>query len=177
VPRHGFAAPSIGDISEFYNMEKIEPGMLIEFEYPASNHRGVRPRWERRRVRVDRIRLLDDDPLDPITKEWNPLVVRGARLIIGFDLDKRQTRSFYEESMRDVAERPELTYAGDCVQPERFAVVCLATEEVVARGLHRSEAEAFAGQWSIRHGMTSTVIEPVNWPSDDQVLEQLQLVR
>jgi hypothetical protein len=122
-------------------MEKLESGMIIEFLYPASNHRGVRPRLERRRLRIDRVRELQREPIDPITEEWHPLVIRGQRLVTGWDLDKQAERSFYEESMRDVREcelpsDEELTYSVFATELEDL--------ETIMEDLPREEADGLA---------------------------------
>jgi hypothetical protein len=80
----------------------FEVGTAIEFLYPAANYRRVRPRWERRRIRIDGVRRLADSPLDPLTLELEPELWRGETLVRGLDLDKGQERSFYVERMREV---------------------------------------------------------------------------
>lgn len=153
----------------------LVPGVRLRFEYPAANYLGVPPRWESRQLFVERVRLLDAAPLDLLTIPRNPLLDRGRVLVTGKDIDKGAERSFYVESMRNVEEMPEPRYGEEPEAPQLFSVVEIAGRRVVARALPRAAADAFAKQWAIRHGMTATVLESVNWPTDDQVLEQLQL--
>jgi hypothetical protein len=55
--------------------------------------------------------------------------------------------------------------------PELFAVVDVARERVVARGLNVYQASGFASGWRRDNGNAVVVPEPISWPSDDQVLE------
>lgn len=75
-------------------------GKVIVGEYPAANFRGVRKRFERRRLLVEEIRRLRDNPLDPETLELEPLLRRTELLVIGRDLDKGAERSFYLGAFR-----------------------------------------------------------------------------
>jgi hypothetical protein len=79
-------------------------GKIVRFQYPRHNFIGVRSSNETRRIRIDRVRSLDDEPLDPATTELQPLLRRGRRLVLGFDLDRAASRSFYAESMLAVEE-------------------------------------------------------------------------
>ncbi len=90
---------------------QLEPGKVIAFRYPSANVIGYRPRYERRRIRIDRIRDLEREPLDPLTVAMQPLVNRGKTLVCGVDLDRGCERSFYAERMLDI--RPaELVRSG-----------------------------------------------------------------
>ena len=80
----------------------LAAGVRLRFEYPAANYLGVPPRWEPRQVFVERVRVLDAEPLDPLTIPRNPLLDRGRVLVTGRDIDKGEERSFYVESMREV---------------------------------------------------------------------------
>lgn len=51
---------------------------------------------------VEHVRVLDVEPLDPLTIPRNPLLDRGRVLVTGRDIDKGEERSFYVESMREV---------------------------------------------------------------------------
>lgn len=61
--------------------------------------------------------------------------------------------------------------------PELFAVVDLSAARVVSRGMNRSQADGFARGWARDNGPAKVVPDRVMWPTDDQVLEQLQPVR
>jgi hypothetical protein len=61
--------------------------------------------------------------------------------------------------------------------PELFAVVDVDHLRVVARGLSRAQATGFAQGWTRDNGPAECVAERVTWPTDDQVLEQLQLAQ
>lgn len=82
----------------------LATGKIVRFEYPAHNFHGVRSNREIRRIRIDRVRSLDDEPLHPSTSELQPLLRRGTQLVIGLDLDKAATRAFYLESMAEIEE-------------------------------------------------------------------------
>jgi hypothetical protein len=88
---------SIGNIKE-----TLRAGSLIEFEYPAANYHAARTRWEQRRLRIDRVRDVVEEPLDPLTTTLDPHLRRGQHLVTGLDLDKGEERSFYLESMREI---------------------------------------------------------------------------
>ncbi len=102
APRFRRALDRAVTFGNLFMESKIEPGMLIEFEYPSCNYRDIRLRFERRRLRVERVRNLADEPLDPFTLEADARLARGSTLVTGLDLDKRRERSFYLESMREV---------------------------------------------------------------------------
>lgn len=75
---------------------------LVSFSYPRHNYRGVPGYREKRRVAVDKIRIVAEEPLATLTSERNPLLLRGSVLIIGMDLDKLERRSFYLESCEEL---------------------------------------------------------------------------
>lgn len=77
-------------------------GSTIRFDYPAANYKGVRPRWERRCMRVEHVRPLCEQPLADITVELDPNLNRGEVLVTGYDLDKDAERSFYLDRMQDI---------------------------------------------------------------------------
>lgn len=77
-------------------------GSTIRFDYPAANYKGVRPRWERRCMRVEHVRPLCEQPLADITVELEPNLNRGEVLVTGYDLDKDAERSFYLDRMQHV---------------------------------------------------------------------------
>lgn len=77
-------------------------GKVIEFDYPHTTDRRVDARlrrYERRRVRVEAVRDLESEPLDPLTIEQNPYLTRSGLLVTGLDLDVGESRSFYTGSM------------------------------------------------------------------------------
>jgi len=78
------------------------PGSTIRFDYPAANFKGVRPRLEKRCVRVEHIRPLCQQPLADVTIELEPMLHRGEVLVTGQDLDKDSERSFYLERMEQI---------------------------------------------------------------------------
>ena len=82
---------------------QLVPGRAYSFDYPRHNFDGVLSKLERRRIKVESIRDLREDPLERITFEIQPLLRRGRLLITGIDLDKGQERSFYLTSMKSVA--------------------------------------------------------------------------
>jgi hypothetical protein len=78
-------------------------GSTIRFDYPAANYLGIRrPRFDQRRLKVERVRELAKQPLEPTTIQEEPLLRRGSVLVTGWDLDKHQERSFYLESMQNI---------------------------------------------------------------------------
>jgi hypothetical protein len=78
-------------------------GQVVTFLYPAANYRGACERLEPRRLAVEEVRDLTATPLDPLTFVLDPQLRRGRVLVTGIDLDKCERRSFYMESMREVA--------------------------------------------------------------------------
>ncbi len=84
------------------NATELRLGQVITFDYPAANYHGITPRYEQRRLLIQRLRYCDREPLDPITFRMNPLLKRGRTLVIGIDLDKGEQRSFWDASMRDL---------------------------------------------------------------------------
>jgi hypothetical protein len=79
-------------------------GRSLEFGYDRNNYdvEGIPHRVERRRVRVEGIRDTEAVPIDPVTKELNPLQRRGRYLLECFDYDKHAVRSFYWNWMLDI---------------------------------------------------------------------------
>ena len=82
----------------------LQHGHDYSFLYPRHNFHGVVSRLEPRRIRVESIRDLDADPLDPETSAIQPLVRRSRWLVTGLDLDKQAERSFYVDSMKVLCE-------------------------------------------------------------------------
>lgn len=115
----------------------LKQGICIEFSYPRHNVVGFKSDMERRRLRIDRVRRLSEEPLDPFTKENQPLLRRGENLVIGLDLDKRAQRGFYWENMTDVRLLPESELAME--EPHTVSV----GDRVVFRGAG-FDAAAFA---------------------------------
>ncbi len=82
-------------------------GKVLVGRYPAANYEGVLPRYEDRRVLVEKVRDREVDELDPITLALDPKLVRGRILITGRDLDKKKERTFYLDRFVGVSvERP-----------------------------------------------------------------------
>jgi hypothetical protein len=155
-------------------MSPLAVGRFYSFDYPAANYEGVRVRLERRRVKVLEARDTFAQPLEFATLIEDPLLMRGRWLYRCLDLDKGEERKFYDRSMFSIREIAEPKYGGDVEPPQLMAVVDPGAQRVVARAMPPATAEGFARGWSRRHGMACTVIEPINLPSDDQVLEQLR---
>lgn len=82
----------------------LQYGHDYSFLYPRHNFHGIVSRLEPRRIRVESIRDLDEDPLDPETSTIQPLVRRSRWLVTGLDLDKNAERSFYVDSMKVLCE-------------------------------------------------------------------------
>lgn len=60
--------------------------------------------------------------------------------------------------------------------PRLFAVVDVVEDRVIARGLPEKTAEGFAaGYQGLNHRPAQIVEEQLNWPTDGQVLGQLQV--
>lgn len=76
-------------------------GKVVQGWYPAANYRGISKRYEWRRLLVERVRQLEDDPLCAETLSVDPLLERGQTLLIGTDLDKQAPRTFYLEAWRE----------------------------------------------------------------------------
>lgn len=138
----------------------FEKGKIYRFDYPAHNYKGVRKRLERRRVRVERVRRLDEEPLEPGAVEADPLLNRGTTLVYGIDLDKAAERCFYLESMEDV-----LCVGESAELPAGFYRVALMEEgsspEVVYIGQDAGQALVWAKEW-LREplGLTVGIMPP-----------------
>jgi|GEM_PF-3169841 len=102
-------------------------GKVVEFRYPTSNYAGVRrQRLESRMLRVEKIRLPDEQPLRPRTFEIEPNLQRTGALLTGIDLMRGSFRSFWSGSMREVRVLPASKLEGEA----RFAVITLDGERV-----------------------------------------------
>ena len=82
----------------------VVPGRAYSFEYPRHNFHGVLSYMEHRRIEVEQIRDLVEDPIDAVTFEFQPLLKRSRYLVIGQDLDKHERRRFYLDSMKVLCE-------------------------------------------------------------------------
>lgn len=80
----------------------LEPGCAYSFLYPRHNYRQLPTTAELRRIEVVSLRDVRREPLDPVTRQHNPLLKRGRWLVTGHDLDKDAERTFYLESMTNV---------------------------------------------------------------------------
>lgn len=104
------------------NMQDIlEAGNVVEFWYPRHNFEGTnRSCKERRIIVVERVRDLREEPLCELTLQQHASLRRGSLLVIGLDLQKNETRSFYVESMTRLrlAEQPTIP-----LPPLRIAVI------------------------------------------------------
>lgn len=76
-------------------------GKVLAGRYPAANYVGVRLRYEPRRVLVQAVRRLNERPLERSTLKLDPFLRRFGVLVTGFDLDKRQERTFYLGAFRN----------------------------------------------------------------------------
>ena len=80
------------------------PGHSYKFLYPSINFKCLISGMDERRLRVDRVRDTEIEPLVEETLYLNPFIKRGRWLVTGIDLDKMEERSFYVESMIAVME-------------------------------------------------------------------------
>ena len=81
---------------------RLESGSLIQFLYPRHNFTCVATEQrELRRVRVDRVVDFRDEAPDG-SYPMEPHLRRGKLLVVGYDLDKHETRRFYVESMTEL---------------------------------------------------------------------------
>ena len=125
---------------------RVNVGQAIEFDYPAANYHGVKQRLERRRLRVERIRDLAAEPLDPLTPILDPNLRRGRLLAIGTDLDRGAERSFYLDSMQEV--KP---IDGPKFKERFFQIVGIAEdgrERVLMAATTESGAAGFVNGWN-----------------------------
>lgn len=82
-------------------------GRVVSGLYPAANYYGVRLRYEPRRLLVESVRVLRNEPLEAETLELDPMLIRGRVLVTGIDLDKNAERTFYLESFVCLSVLPE----------------------------------------------------------------------
>lgn len=116
--------------------EKLVPGTVIEFEYPAANYHLVPERLEVRRGRVEKVRDIFAERLEPETFSKNPLLRRDRYLFELYDFDRDELRHFYFNSMHEVRFSQGDDY---CV-----AVTGQFTSSCVGWNLSDIEAEALA---------------------------------
>lgn len=105
-------------------------GEVIEFLYPKKNHFGTRAVLRKRRVKVEAVRDLTEEPLELADIVRRPLVRRGMVLVTGIDQEKKERRSFYLDWSRGVrfqtslpGRRPIRTGLSK-VEMECFADIC-----------------------------------------------------
>jgi hypothetical protein len=73
----------------------FEPGQVIELNYPDVTLVEAIARFQRRRIRVHRIRDLVREPLTPQEYLRRTKLRRSRWLIYGYDLDRCAWRKFY----------------------------------------------------------------------------------
>lgn len=139
---------------------EVDCGLRYRFRYPRHNYRGVRRDLDARRVLVEEVRRLDQQPLELVTLELDPLLERGRVLVTGIDLDKMARRSFYLESMADI----EHDSGPDENQRHRVYVfdpsgevpplLAFASDEI-------SQAMVWVAQWERDHQGHVAVLWPV----------------
>ncbi|MBS0207169.1 MAG: hypothetical protein JSS49_30200 [Planctomycetes bacterium] len=78
-------------------------GCAYSFKYPRYNYRSLPTRLELRRVIVELLRDTQAEPLETSTLTDNPTLRRGRWLVMGYDLDREAQRSFYLDSMTEIA--------------------------------------------------------------------------
>lgn len=125
----------------------LETGRLIRFDYPAHNYHGARQRLEPRRLRIEKIRDLAQQPLEAATCCGDPLLRRGQILVTGVDLDKGAERSFYVESMEQLQAISEAAPPNPAIA---HRVVLLAPEqppELVFEAETLDDALLWARHW------------------------------
>lgn len=83
-----------------WSLETLEPGRVIEFDYPAVNRYGFDLEYVRRKVRVEKVQDLRQSPLRPADFLVDPFKRRGLFLITGEDVDLGAGRQYYVEAMR-----------------------------------------------------------------------------
>jgi hypothetical protein len=84
-------------------------GNILRFDYPASNHQGVKPRMERRHLLINCCRNPAEHPISERALQEDPLLNRAGELVSGLDLDKAQHRSFWSGAMQNVERIEEYT--------------------------------------------------------------------
>lgn len=78
---------------------RLCPGCAYTFDYPRYNYSGLPTKTEQRRIVVESIRDMQQEPPDAVTVSANPLLRRGRWLVTGRDLDRDAMRSFYVNAM------------------------------------------------------------------------------
>lgn len=77
-------------------------GKVVSFRYPVQNRDDVPLIWVPRKAVIKAARDIQERPLDAITPQTDPHVLRGRILLAAFDLEKQAARQFYFESMREI---------------------------------------------------------------------------
>jgi hypothetical protein len=82
----------------------FEKNSVLYFSYPSDNRIRRVTKLEPRRIVIQSVRDLIEQPLEERTIRLNKFLRRGQLLIRGFDLVKQRMRSFYVDSMRSIKE-------------------------------------------------------------------------
>lgn len=140
-------------------MSSFSVGSVISFSYPRHNYHGIPQSFESRRLKIESIRSIGEQPLDPVTYDLNPLLKRGRTLVKGLDLDKGEERSFYVESMEDLKVIPE----HEVTDFKEHVVQLLdedSTPEIVFRG-SALKALSWMREWLRKPlGLTVAIVPP-----------------
>lgn len=138
----------------------LDRGCRYRFRYPSANYAGARQRMEQRRLLIEEVRSIEARPLEPQTINLDPLLRRGKTLVTGIDLDKMERRSFYLESMADIA----YDDAPDDSQKHRVFIFDPSGEVPPYRAYSTDDvalALAWIGRWERDHQGHVAVLWPV----------------
>jgi hypothetical protein len=137
-------------------------GKVIEGLYPRANYRGIRQRLERRRLYVDRVRVLDHEPLDPLTLKLDPLLDRCGVLVSGQDLDRGEPRSFYLGAMKDL-QIMDVEFVATDKRWWRVDIVCESrgTREPGERSLTYRDAQKVAEWFGTEEDLHAEIVGPL----------------
>lgn len=136
-------------------------GKVIEGLYPHANYRGIRQRLERRRLFVEGVREIEQEPLDPLTVKLDPLLDRSGVLVSGQDLDRGEPRSFYLGAMKDMQVLDVESVAGEH-RWWRVDIVCdsRGTREPGDQPLTYPEAQEIASWFGNMPHLRAEIVGP-----------------
>ena len=128
------------------NLDDLQPGRLVRFEYPIRNFLDEPLTWTYRRIVIERVIDLANSPLNGKWIRKRPQIRRGRYLVIGFDLDREAKRSYYLEAMRG---QEQLAWLSLCLfdpinkqiveQPIRYYPPEVERREFLARLIRRHD--------------------------------------
>ncbi len=150
---------------------QLKEGDCFRGLYRVQNDKDLpRHKLSIREGRIEKLRYLQQEPLDPISYELRPHTDRGLVLASIFLFATGETKNFYLDKFLTLEVIPAPTYAGKPEPEQLFSVVNATGDCIVERHLNAAQANGYM-QVAMEFGVQEQlVLEPLNRVSDDQVL-------